>query len=324
MTLFCLAIFGQAMFGTMLLNAQVTTSNEEKLDDQLRPTNGVPRYTRTAEKKGDLWYEELKYYPEKCVYVKGFYKDEACKIAEGEVSWFYPNRVLQTKSNYVNGKLHGLYETWHQNGQLASTSTYANDHQKGVGIHYNEDGSMADSTWFDGNGKGSINAYGADGKPTIKGFYAEDNKRSGTWTYFSPDGKIRATEDYLNDKQTASACFDENGKALKGDACVSREATFGKQDNDWSSYISSNLDPSVPVTSGAPYGRYTVSVKFAVDKDGSIRDIKPQTKYGFGMEQEVVRILRKSPKWNPALMLGQPVKAWRIQPITFEVLKGKK
>jgi protein TonB len=40
------------------------------------------------------------------------------------------------------------------------------------------------------------------------------------------------------------------------------------------------------------------------------------------MEQEALRVLRKAAKkkWIPAVQNGRPVKAYRSQPITFEVL----
>lgn len=45
----------------------------------------------------------------------------------------------------------------------------------------------------------------------------------------------------------------------------------------------------------------------------------PLTKYGYGMEQEVIRILKRSPKWIPAKQFGRAVSAYRIQPVTFQV-----
>ena len=39
------------------------------------------------------------------------------------------------------------------------------------------------------------------------------------------------------------------------------------------------------------------------------------------MEEEVERMLNKSPKWVPAFQFGRNVKAYRLQPITFEIAK---
>jgi len=40
------------------------------------------------------------------------------------------------------------------------------------------------------------------------------------------------------------------------------------------------------------------------------------------MEEEVVRVLNKSPKWTPAIQFGRRVKAYRKQPVSFFVEKS--
>ena len=42
------------------------------------------------------------------------------------------------------------------------------------------------------------------------------------------------------------------------------------------------------------------------------------------MESEVMRIIRKSPKWAPALQNGRTVNAYRKQPVTFQIEEEKK
>ncbi len=54
-------------------------------------------------------------------------------------------------------------------------------------------------------------------------------------------------------------------------------------------------------------------------KDGRIKDATAETKFGFGMEEEAIRVITKSPKWNNAIQMNRPVNAYRRQPITFMV-----
>jgi hypothetical protein len=56
-----------------------------------------------------------------------------------------------------------------------------------------------------------------------------------------------------------------------------------------------------------------------VGKDGSISDVKPLTQLGYGMEEEVLRIIKTGPRWVPAIQNGKMVKAFRKQPVTFVV-----
>lgn len=98
---------------------------------------------------------------------------------------------------------------------------------------------------------------------------------------------------------------------------VDVEAAFPGGETAWRKYLEKNLNPNVPVENGAPVGIYTVIVQFIVDKTGAISDIKTLTNFGYGMEQEVLRIMKNSPMWTPANQNKLAVKAYRKQPVTF-------
>jgi len=100
---------------------------------------------------------------------------------------------------------------------------------------------------------------------------------------------------------------------------VDVEATFSGGEAAWRKYLEQNLNPNVPVENGAPVGIYTVIVQFVVDRTGAISDIKTLTNFGYGMEQEVMRIMKKSPMWSPASQNNRTVKAYRKQPVTFVI-----
>lgn len=100
---------------------------------------------------------------------------------------------------------------------------------------------------------------------------------------------------------------------------VEIEASFPGGDEAWRTYLEDNLNANIPVENGAPIGIYTVMVQFIVDKEGNISDVKALTSLGYGMEQEVIRVIRKGPRWSPAYQSGRIVKAYRKQPVTFQV-----
>jgi protein TonB len=105
---------------------------------------------------------------------------------------------------------------------------------------------------------------------------------------------------------------------------VEVEADFPGGVQAWRKFLEKNLNAQVPSDNGAPAGSYTVVIRFIVDKDGSLSDFKSTTKYGYGMEEEMSRVLKLSPKWMPALDKGRAIKAYRMQPVTFVVVEGKK
>ncbi len=104
---------------------------------------------------------------------------------------------------------------------------------------------------------------------------------------------------------------------------VEVEAAFPGGVDAWRLYLQQNLKANVPVKKGAPAGAYKVIVKFIVSTDGQITDVEAETDYGFGMEKEVIRIIKKGPKWLPAMQNGKSVNAYRRQPITFLVTNEK-
>jgi hypothetical protein len=100
---------------------------------------------------------------------------------------------------------------------------------------------------------------------------------------------------------------------------VEVEASYPDGMDGWRKFLEKNLKPTTPVDNGAPVGIYRVIVQFIVDKNGSVSDVKALTNFGWGMENEVVRLIKRSGKWTPAIQNGRPVNAYRKQPVTFQV-----
>ena len=100
---------------------------------------------------------------------------------------------------------------------------------------------------------------------------------------------------------------------------VEIEASFPGGDSKWRQYLERNANGQVANDNGAPEGTYTTVVQFVVDKEGNISDVRALTNHGYGMEEEAIRVIKKGPKWSPAVQNGRQVKAYRKQPITFRV-----
>lgn len=94
---------------------------------------------------------------------------------------------------------------------------------------------------------------------------------------------------------------------------------YAKFDGDWKRFLENNLRSDVPTSNGAPVGSYTVELQFVVDREGKVSDIKALNKVGYGMEDEAIRVLKRSKKWRPAIQNGHPVPFTMTQKITFIV-----
>lgn len=292
------------------------------LNTSFKPTDNTGRYYAITEKRDDRWYREAYYMPEKSLAMTGWYKDEDCKILHGEAMWYYPNKNMQSRINYAEGKENGLSLSYHQNGMLRDSSHYSAGRRKGISLGWNDEGYQVDSTNFDGVGNGVQIRWYPGGHVFSAGRFTNDTMKVKRWKYYHPNGKTLANEDYINGERTSCSCFDENEKQLDSLVCArEEEAKFPGEENSWRRFLERNLNPEVPVKNRAPEGMYTVIVSFVVNSNGQLADIKATTNFGYGMEQEVVRLLKKSPNWVPAFQFGRNVKAYRLQPVTFVVTK---
>jgi hypothetical protein len=97
------------------------------------------------------------------------------------------------------------------------------------------------------------------------------------------------------------------------------EAMFPGGTEAWLQFIAANIRSQIPVKRNAPVGEYKVIIRFVVYKDGSIGNVVAETHWGYGIEEEIIRLVKNSPRWIPARVKGKPVKAYRRQPVTFLV-----
>ena len=100
---------------------------------------------------------------------------------------------------------------------------------------------------------------------------------------------------------------------------VEVDPAFKGGEKAWKDFLMKHLEPNVPIENGAHEGTYTVILQFIVAKDGTISDLKALTNHGFGMEEECIRLMKLSPKWEPGIQNGRIVKAFKKQPITFVI-----
>lgn len=64
-----------------------------------------------------------------------------------------------------------------------------------------------------------------------------------------------------------------------------------------------------------------VIIALTVEKDGSLSDIKSVKDVGYGSAEEAIRVLKKSPKWQPGYQNGETVRVRYMLPISFNLKK---
>ena len=98
---------------------------------------------------------------------------------------------------------------------------------------------------------------------------------------------------------------------------VDEQADFPGGNTAWNDYLKMNLNyPQEARTKGI---EGAVLASFVVDKKGSISDISIIRGIDGGCNEEVIRLLRTSPKWNPAKKGGKPVNSKMQFRIVFKL-----
>jgi TonB-dependent SusC/RagA subfamily outer membrane receptor len=100
---------------------------------------------------------------------------------------------------------------------------------------------------------------------------------------------------------------------------VEIEPAFPGGSAAWAKFLINTLNSKVGAQNSAPQGKYAVEVQFIVTTNGAIKGLVPLTTYGYGMEQEVIRVMNESPKWVPAILNGKQVNAYQKQTVTFVI-----
>jgi len=102
---------------------------------------------------------------------------------------------------------------------------------------------------------------------------------------------------------------------------VEKEAKFPGGPEAWRKYLERNLNANAAQEDGAPPGNYTVKVQFIVDKEGNISNVQAieTPKACPSCAAEAVKIIKKGPRWEPAVQNGRNVIYQAIQFVTFQV-----
>jgi hypothetical protein len=83
------------------------------------------------------------------------------------------------------------------------------------------------------------------------------------------------------------------------------------------SYIESAARKNIPA------GTYIVQIRFLVDTNGSIKDVKALNDVGYGLTKAAIKVVEESPKWVPAMQNGTVVPCYHTLPITFVIQMDK-
>ncbi|HUC83307.1 MAG TPA: TonB family protein [Flavisolibacter sp.] len=94
----------------------------------------------------------------------------------------------------------------------------------------------------------------------------------------------------------------------------SRQPQFPGGANAWLNFLSRHLRPPADMDAGE---KRSCLIKFSVDEEGAITHFQVVQSGGDAFDNEVIRVLKKMPRWLPAIQNGKPTAVSFTQPVTF-------
>jgi protein TonB len=135
-----------------------------------------------------------------------------------------------------------------------------------------------------------------------------DSAVQGTGTEASPVTTPSKTEGNGKDEQKGNS--DAQPEIIRAPD-VAPEFPGGPE--GWTRFLKRNLRPK---ESDEAYN-VTVIINFVVNEDGTLSDLKIIRSGGTEFDNEVLRVMRKSPTWNAGIYHGNKVKVYHAQPVIF-------
>jgi antitoxin component YwqK of YwqJK toxin-antitoxin module len=223
------------------------------------------------------------------------FTDSSLQQSEGIFQSYYANGTMESEGNYLKGNEDGLWQKWDSSGHVIDSSFYENS-KTAKYIH---------------------RGYYKSGYPDSV-IINDVTKNELSKIYYSDSGKI-TNEVYFTGEKGLRKFYDKEGVFKSTDSVFSREeieAGFPGGAIAWSKYIVSGLQRYADeVLRDNIYG--TCIVKFIIDKNGKVIEVEATTLKDSKLAEIGVRIIKNSPKWNPASQYGRKVNAYRLQPVTL-------
>jgi antitoxin component YwqK of YwqJK toxin-antitoxin module len=248
--------------------------------------------------------------------MEGVYEDSACKIPNGQFTWVYPDGKVEMTGRYTHAKKQGQWLIFHPGGMPADSVEYNTGSPVGITLAWYPNGSTRDSAIYNPDGSGLDVSWFDNGNPSSAGRYTAGRKMHGKWKFYHKNGKLSAIELYDQGQLTQKQYYDTAGQAIADTTSTDREATFKGGVKNWLKYLENHLDfpPNFEITNS---DQAAVVLTLTVDEDGNV--VNPYVTIPFypQFDKIALDVIRKSPKWQPAIAHHRQVQSIFRQPVIF-------
>lgn len=273
------------------------------------------RYIMIAEHSDSGWHRSDYYVHGPTIQMDGWYEDTAWKIGNGHFVYAYPDKKVEMTGRYTHGQKDGLWMSYHYNGMLSDSTTYANGHPIGMSLGFYPNGMLKDSNTILPDGSGTKISWHTNGTISSAGILAPGGKKNGKWQFWHNNGKLSAIELYDHDSLLQWQYFDENGSPIAS-PIKEKNASFKGGANSWLRFLDNKLywpkDYQIANSDEA-----AVVVSGTVDEDGNVVDVFISTPFFPTFDKIALDVIRRSPKWDPAIEHNRRVPYYFLQPVIF-------
>ena len=115
-------------FSIVICNNILAQKKETFYDFYWKPCpSAEARFYGTVEKTDSGWFRQDYFVSPLQLQMQVLYEDEACKIANGRVYYFYANGRLSIIGKMIHGKREDVCLSFYSNGMMKDSATYHND-----------------------------------------------------------------------------------------------------------------------------------------------------------------------------------------------------
>jgi TonB family protein len=272
---------------------------------------------------GSVLYHVLEYYPKGNIRLIGKTTTTNPVKLQGATVSFYLNKNKKRVVTYENGAIVGQIYDYYPNGKLYRSMEYLEwpkfnptlppPTEREEIVHGVFD-STGVQTVTDGNGHYSV--FSEDYKEVEEEGELVNGKRNGTWKGNVSKTQLRFIEDYADGKFIKGISTDAAG-SIKNYTVKEALPTFIGGERAFGQYLSNAIKYPLSAAQNNIQGKVILS--FAVEKDGSLTDIKIISHVSKEIDAEAYRVISQSTRWNPGLQHGVPVKVSYTMPINFTI-----
>jgi TonB family protein len=258
-----------------------------------------------------------------------------------ELVEYYKNNILkrtgEVSSYKPSLKMEGQIVSYYTNGTKQSIYNYRNNKLVDTCIRFFSNGKPEEIRYYDPSSKDSlyriVQIYYEDGKPildetgsgfikkntskykTVEGSY-KDGRKEGVWKEYDLKKKEELEEVFVNGIFQKGISKDENGNTY---AYTIKEKLpeFKGGIPAFYKFLSNKLTYPSEARSRRIQGRVVIS--FIVDETGKLGEFKVLKSVSSDLDTEALRVMALSPKWQPGIQNGRPVKVLYSVPIMFSL-----